>query len=319
MADEFETIARLLRPLTRGAPEALDLLDDAAVLPSRPGYDLVLTKDALVEGVHFLPTDPLDTVARKLLRTNLSDLAAKGAEPFGYLLATAWRRSDGWAEREAFAKGLAQDGELFDLRLLGGDTVSTDGPLVVSATLLGWVSSGGMIRRDGAKAGDLVVVTGYIGDGWLSLQAALGEVGDPEGELLARYRLPEPRLGMRRALELANAAADVSDGLLADVGHVAKASGLKAVVDLQRIPRSFIGGVWSEAKADKLLQLATGGDDYELVCAVPPEHLAVFTDLAVDVPVTVVGHFEAGEGVEAHVLDEIVPVEHAGWRHGEAN
>lgn len=315
MADEFETIAKLLRPLTRGAPEALDLLDDAAVLPSRPGFDLVLTKDALVEGVHFLPTDPLDTVARKLLRTNLSDLAAKGAEPFGYLLATAWRQSDGWEAREAFARGLAEDGELFDLRLLGGDTVSTAGPLVVSATLLGWVSSGCMIQRKGAKAGDLMVVTGHIGDGWLSLQAALGLVGDPQGELLARYRLPQPRLGMRRALALANAAADVSDGLLADVGHLARAGDLKAVVDLQRIPRSLIGDIWSEGKADKLLKLATGGDDYELVCAVAPEHLHAFGDLTGDTPFAVVGHFEAGEGVEARFFDEIVPVDHAGWRH----
>jgi thiamine-monophosphate kinase len=316
MPDEFETIAKLLRPLTRGAPEALDLLDDAAVLPSRPGFDLVLTKDAMVEGVHFLPTDPLDLVARKLLRTNLSDLAAKGAEPFGYLLAAAWRRSDGWDERAAFAKGLAEDGEAFDLRLLGGDTVSTSGPLVVSATLLGWVPSGGMIRRDGAKAGDLVVVTGHIGDGWLSLQAALGRFGDPQGELLDRYRLPQPRLGMRRALNLAHAAADISDGLLADVGHVARASGLKAVVDLQRIPRSLVGGVWSDGKVDRLLALATGGDDYELVCAVSPENLHAFGELTGDIPFAVVGQFQAGEGVEARFFDDVVAVEHAGWRHG---
>lgn len=317
MADEFETIAKLLRPLTRGAPEALDLLDDAAVLPSRPGFDLVLTKDALVEGVHFLPTDPLNMVARKLLRTNLSDLAAKGAEPFGYLLATVWRESDGWEAREAFARGLAEDGELFDLRLLGGDTVSTSGPLVVSATLLGWVSSGCMIRRDGAKAGDLIVVTGHIGDGWLSLQGALGHMADPEGGLLARYRLPEPRVRMREAMALANAAADVSDGLLADLGHVAKASGLRAVVDLQRIPLSIMGGLWSQGAADKLMNLAAGGDDYELVCAVPPEHLAAFADLAGNIPVTVVGNFEAGKGVEARFFDDVVPIGRAGWRHGD--
>lgn len=316
MADEFETIAKLLRPLTRGAPEALDLLDDAAVLPSRPGFDLVLTKDALVEGVHFLPTDPLDTVARKLLRTNLSDLAAKGAQPFGYLLATAWRQSDGWEAREAFARGLAHDGELFDLRLLGGDTVSTSGPLVVSATLLGWVSSGAMVRRAGARAGDLIVVTGHIGDGWLSLQAALGRLPDPTGALLTRYRLPEPRLSLRRALGLAHACADISDGLLADVGHVAKASGLKAVVDLQRIPRSHDGGLWSDGKAERLMTLAAGGDDYELVCAVAPDDLQAFGALAGDVPITVVGRFEVGDGVEARSFDQVVQIARAGWSHG---
>ena len=133
-ADEFETIARLFRPLTRGAPEALDLLDDAAVLPGRPDFDLVITKDAVVGGVHFLPDDPLDLVARKLLRVNLSDLAAKAAEPFGYLLAVAWPKD---ADRDRFARGLAEDGEAYGLTLLGGDTVSTPGPLTASVTMLG--------------------------------------------------------------------------------------------------------------------------------------------------------------------------------------
>ncbi|WP_332367257.1 thiamine-phosphate kinase [Caulobacter sp. NIBR2454] len=315
MADEFETIARLLRPLTRGAPEALDLLDDAAVLPSRPGFDLILTKDALVEGVHFLSTDPLDVVARKLLRTNLSDLAAKGAEPFGYLLATAWRASDGWAEREAFAKGLALDGAAFDLRLLGGDTVSTTGPLVVSATLLGWVPTGGMVRRDGAKAGDLIVVTGTIGDGWLGLQGATGALPDPDGALTTRYRLPTPRLSLREALAHAHASADVSDGLIADVGHVARTSGLRATVDLETVPLSFAAAVWAEGRAERLATLATGGDDYEIVCAVAPERFDAFA-AAAGMPVTVVGRFETGDGVEARFQGQTLALDRAGWRHG---
>src|SRR3989338_5579775 len=110
---EFDWIARLLRPLTRGAPEALDLLDDAAVIPSRPGFDLVVTKDALVAGVHFLPDDPLDLVSRKLLRVNLSDLAAKGAEPYGYFLTTAWPARTTWDDRELFVSGPAGGGESY--------------------------------------------------------------------------------------------------------------------------------------------------------------------------------------------------------------
>src|SRR3569623_1492028 len=127
--DEFETIARLFRPLAQGAPEARGLLADVAVLPSRPGQDLVTTKNAMGEGVHFLPDDPLDLVARKLLRVNLSDLAAKGADPYGYLLSISWsKRCDGLA-REAFAAGLIEDQAQFGVKQIGGDTTSTPGPL----------------------------------------------------------------------------------------------------------------------------------------------------------------------------------------------
>ena len=164
-ADEFETIARLLRPLTGGAPEALNLADDAAVIPSRPGFDLVVSKDALVCGVHFLPDDPLDLVARKLLRVNLSDLAAKAAEPYGYFLAVAWPENTGWPERERFAAGLAKDQDLFGLRLFGGDTVATPGPLTLSVTIIGWVPQGRMVRRSGAQPGDHLLVSGEIDDG----------------------------------------------------------------------------------------------------------------------------------------------------------
>src|SRR3569832_2067373 len=158
--DEFETIERPLRPLAQGAPEARGLLDDLAVIPCRPGQDLAATKDAMVEGVHFLPSDPLDLVARKLLRVNLSDLAAKAAEPYGWFLTVSWPKRCGWAEREAFARGLAQDQDAFGLTLLGGDTTSTPGPLTASATLLGWVPGGEAKLRSGARAGDVVLVSG---------------------------------------------------------------------------------------------------------------------------------------------------------------
>jgi len=207
--DEFETIARLFRSLTRDAPEALNLLDDAACLPSHPDYDLVMTTDAMVEGVHFLPDDPLDLVARKLLRVNLSDLAAKGAAPFAYLLSVGWSERCGWPEREAFARGLARDGETYDLSLYGGDTTSTPGPMWASVTAYGWVPECRIVTRAGAKPGDLLVVSGDIGKGMLGLKAARGEIDAPE--LADHYRPPNPRIDLAEALLAhAHAAADLS-------------------------------------------------------------------------------------------------------------
>src|ERR1700744_3792839 len=165
--NEFSEIARLFRPLTGGAPGAFDLLDDAAAIAPRPGHDLVVTKDAIVEGVHFPVGEAADFVARKLVRVNLSDLAAKAAEPFACFLAVAWTKEYGAAEREAFAAGLGEDLKAFGGALLGGDTVSTPGPFTASLTALGWVPEGRMVRRAGAKVGDTVAVSGTIGDGTL--------------------------------------------------------------------------------------------------------------------------------------------------------
>ena len=172
--DEFESISKLFAPLIDGAPEALGLTDDAAVIPARPGFDMVASKDAMVAGVHFLADDPLDLVARKLLRVNLSDLAAKGADPYAYLLAAAWPAACGWRERERFVAGLRQDQDLFGLKLIGGDTNSTPGPLTLSVTILGWTPQGRTVLRSGARPGDRVLVTGTIGDGWLRQPIAVG-------------------------------------------------------------------------------------------------------------------------------------------------
>ncbi len=308
---EFDWIAQLLRPLTRGAPEALDLLDDAAVIPSRPGFDLVVTKDALVAGVHFLPADPLDLVARKLLRVNLSDLAAKGAAPYGYFLTTAWPTGTTWDERELFAAGLAADGEMYGLALLGGDTVSTPGPLTLTATLLGWVPQGRAVLRRGARPGDLLAVSGPIGDGWLGLKAARGDLNS--ARLADRYRLPDPRTDLAVLIQAkARAAADISDGLLADAGHLATASGCAVAIDLDRMPLSAEAMAWlagQPSRADALIALATGGDDYEIVCA-----------LAADQPVpeglTVVGAFAEGAGVTALSGGAPLALDRLGWTHG---
>jgi thiamine-monophosphate kinase len=317
--DEFDFIARLMKPLTRGAPEALGLLDDAALIAPRPGFELVVTTDMIVEGVHFLPSDPLDLVARKLLRVNLSDLAAKAAEPWGWFLSVSWPKRCGWAEREAFASGLAEDQDAFGLKLLGGDTTSTPGPLTASATLLGWAANGQARLRGGAKAGDVVLVSGVVGDGWLGLRAALGECDAPGA--LQRYRLPEPRLNLRGALAAAHASADVSDGLLADAGRIAIASGLGVEIDLERLPLSQEGLRHVEGALDRpeaLVELASGGDDYELVCTASPERAEHVIAAAAEagVRMTVVGRMVEGQGVRAiHEGRDINPPR-LGYRHG---
>jgi len=325
-ADEFETIARLLRPLA-SAPEALGLLDDAAAIPSRPGQDLIVSKDAMVAGVHFLDGDPPDLVARKLLRANLSDLAAKGAEPYGYFLAVAWPEGTGWSERERLAAGLAEDQARFGLGLFGGDTVSTPGPLTLSATILGWTPSGAMIRRSGARPGERVLVSGTIGDGWLGLRAARGELAGtiPEaaaGWLAGRYRLPEPRLELRDALRArAGAAADVSDGLIADAGHIAGASGVQLRLQLERLPVSEPASAWLDRQPDRaraLAALATGGDDYEIVLTAAPAHLgALIAEAeAAGVALTEIGEAADGEGVSVVFEGRELMLDRTGWRHG---
>jgi thiamine-monophosphate kinase len=311
--DEFGEIARLFRPLTRGAPGAFDLLDDAAVVPQRPGFDLVITKDAIVEGVHFPEGEAPDLVARKLVRVNLSDLAAKAAEPFAVFLAVAWPAGFGERDRGRFAMGLASDLEAFDVDLLGGDTVMTPGPFTCTLTALGWVPAGRMVRRAGARAGDKLLVSGTIGDGTLGLAAVRGEIDDPEGHLAYRYRMPEPRLDLRDTLRAhATAAADVSDGLVADARHIAQASGVGLAIDLDRIPLSRSAATWLEGQRDvaaALLRLGTGGDDYEVVCTMPA---------AAPKPpgFTVIGEVREGQGVEVRAAGRTIDPGAGGWRHG---
>lgn len=286
------------------------------------GEELVVTTDALVEGVHFLPGDPLDFVARKALRVNLSDLAAKAAEPFAYLLTVAWSARCGWPEREAFASGLARDQAEFGVVLIGGDTVSTPGPLTISVTAFGRAQAGGTLLRSGAAPGDLLFVSGSIGDAFLGLQAAQGRLAGAHVAALAeRYRLPQPRLALRAALRAwASAAADVSDGMLADAGRIAEASRLQVVVDLDRLPLSAGASDWVAGRdaPTALAALAAGGDDYEIVCTAPPERADRLVEAAdaAGVLLTPVGRVQAGSGVEARWSGRLVEVERVGWRHG---
>ena len=323
-AGEFETIRKLFAPLAH--PEhAWGLSDDVAVMPTRPGYDLVLTKDAIVEGVHFLPEDPLDTVAQKLLRVNLSDLAAKGCEPFGYLLACHWSPRCGWPEREAFAAGLGADQTEFGIHLLGGDTVLTPGPASFSATMLGWAPKSGSVTRGGAKPGHGVYVTGTVGDGYLGLKAAQGHLSLEQERLDAlaeHYRRPLPRLAFGRAVQgHATAIMDVSDGLIADLAHIADASGVAAAVQLELLPKSAAAMAWFETRIDPeaaLEQLATGGDDYELLFTAHPADEAVLKREAdrLLLRLTRVGTIEAGRSVSVTYLGKPVEIRKPGWTHG---
>ena len=324
-SDEFADIARRFAPLSFGAPEALGLLDDAAVIAARPGFDLVITQDALVEGVHFMPNERADRVAQKLLRTNLSDLAAKGAQPYGCFLSISWPSHYDDAARDLFASALKIDLAQYGLALFGGDTTSTPGPLTASLTALGWVKAGSMVRRAGAKAGDLILVSGTIGDAYLGLRLARGEdLGLSDADqafLLDRYHCPQPRLGLRHAL-LAHgqAAADVSDGLIADCGHIARASGLGMALELDKIPLSVAARRWIDSVADPakaLLNLATGGDDYEIVCAVEPEAMEAFGSASEELgtAMTHIGQFSAGPEVTVRSAGSALRISEAGYQH----
>jgi thiamine-monophosphate kinase len=273
---EDSLIARYFKPLVtdRGA---FGLTDDAAVLRAL-GEDIVVTTDAIVEGVHFLSDDPPDSIARKALRVNLSDLAAKGASPAGFVLTLALREIDEtWLA--AFARGLGEDTGAFNCPLLGGDTVSTPGPLMVSITAFGRVPQGKMVRRSGAKPGDQVVVTGTIGDASLGLDilrngrvaAALATDAAPRNMLIGRYRVPEPRNALALAIRAhASAAMDVSDGLAGDLAKLCAASGVSAVIDIPSIPVSPAAKAVLAASVAGIETLISGGDDYEILCAIRP-------------------------------------------------
>ncbi len=305
---EFALIAAF-RPLA--APEALALQDDAAVFAPPPGRELVVSADAIVEGVHFLPDDPPDLVARKLLRVNLSDLAAMGAVPLHYLLTVSVPRGTGAAWFAAFARGLAEDQARYGITLLGGDTTSTPGPMSLSATVIGHVAPGRAWRRSGAQAGDALWVTGTIGDAALGLLALRGEMADPDGRLASRYRLPEPRLGL--ALDgIVSAAMDVSDGLLQDAGHLARASGVGVEIEAARVPLP------AGAQAHRAACL-TGGDDYELLLAVSDAHGPRLTAACAQagVPVTRIGRCVGGPArVDVHdASGDRLTVGAGGWSH----
>ena len=319
--DEFERIRRFFAPLA--GPGGLDLLDDAAVVDCRAGRRLVVTADAIVEGVHYLPVDPPELVARKLLRVNLSDLAAMGARPLHYLLTTALPAVHGADWVAAFARGLAEDQRRFQVSLLGGDSVATPGPAALSLTAIGEVTAGMEIRRSGALVDDLVWVSGTIGDAYLGLAVLRGAYSQlaPEHRtgLIGRFRIPEPRveLGPRLA-GLAHAMIDVSDGLLADLGHICETSNVAARVEVEALPLSPAAKEIVDQRMDSRVSLAAGGDDYELLFTAPASATKAIEELSsvLGLPITMIGLIERGKGVR--LVDSegrAIPVDHAGYRH----
>jgi thiamine-monophosphate kinase len=303
---EDRLIARYFRPLAT-APGAFGLIDDAAALTPPPGCDLVLTTDGVIAGVHFFPDDPPAMVGRKALRMNLSDLAAKGARPLGFLLSVALPEGFGEAWLGAFAAALADDAAHYGCPLYGGDTDHTPGPISVSIFAFGAVPQGKMVHRSTARPGDRIVVTGTIGDAAIGLQLrrertlarrwGLSEAA--AAQLENRYLLPQPRNALAGAvLQYASAAIDVSDGLVGDLGKLRRASSVAADIDVATVPLSDAARAAIAAESALLETALTGGDDYEIVLTLAPEKLDGFRTAAAaaGVAVTEIGGVQAGEG-----------------------
>ncbi|QQN61822.1 thiamine-phosphate kinase [Bradyrhizobium diazoefficiens] len=300
---EDSLIARYFKPLATD-PGAFALVDDAAVLSSS-GDDIVATTDAIVEGVHYLADDPPGTIARKALRVNLSDLAAKGAVPAGFVLTLALRsKEDSWLR--PFADALGEDAKTFACPLLGGDTVSTPGPQMISITAFGRVPKGRMVGRAGARPGDLIMVTGTIGDAALGLDmltggpAAAALASDPAAReaLVSRYRIPQPRNLLAQAVrDHASAAMDVSDGLAGDLTKLCAASGVSAIVEVPNVPLSAAAAGLIVRNAVCVETLLAGGDDYEVLCTVPPAQsdALIAAGRTAGLAVTAIGAIVAGQ------------------------
>jgi thiamine-monophosphate kinase len=307
--DEAGLIARFFRPLAT-APGAALLLDDAATLPHADGMELVVTTDAIVAGVHFFPDDPPDAIARKALRVNLSDLAAKGAKAVGYLVTLAL--PDDWEVDwlEGFVEGLAADQDEFGVSLLGGDTVRTPGPCWVSVTAFGNAPEGQVPRRTGAAPGQRLYVSGTIGDAALGLRLRNDERlalrwdlrrADKE-RLLDRYLLPEPRLPLASLVATyAASSMDVSDGLVGDAAKLASASKVGLAIDASRIP--FSSAVTRAVAADgsALTTALTGGDDYEILLTVDPDDAEIFEQEVASCGVRVTDIGAVVEGSEVRI------------------
>lgn len=306
--DEFGIIARYFAPLadTQGA---FGLKDDAAVISARSGFDLVVTTDQIAAGTDFFADDPAGTVAQKALRVNLSDLAAKGARPEYYLLTLALPRPAREEWLAEFARGLLEDQQQFGISLLGGDTSSTEGPLSISITAMGFVPAGRMVTRGGAKPGDAVYVTGAIGDSGGGLALLKGEGGGlsetDRAYLVNRYRVPQPPVTFGSDLrDIAHAGVDVSDGLIADLGHLALASGVGIVVEGEAVPLSpALKSFWGESA---LMRAVAAGDDYQIAFTAPA---------GLKGPFTCIGQVQTGGGVSFRVNGGEVVIPQPGYRH----
>ena len=319
---EFELIARYVAPLARRFAGAGGLESDNAYLPADGRHDTAVKTDTVVAGVHFLEDEAPATVASKALRVCLSDLAAGGAEPLAYQLSLALPR--GWQERwvAGFARGLAADQKRYGIVLCGGDTVVTPGPLTITITAFGRVPRGRGLGRGGARDGDELWATGTIGDAALGLRVARGGLKEARPRdrrfLEGRFRLPQPRntLGSR-LIGIAHATADVSDGLLADAGHIASASRLAVHIDRERVPLSAAAGRVLTGQPALWADVLGGGDDYELVMAVAPRRARALMKAAQasGIAVTRIGRFAGGHGVHLAVDGKPARAQRAGFVH----
>ena len=319
---EFELIAKHFAPLARGFPGANGLKSDIAVLSPPAGYELIVKTDAVIAGVHFLPDDPAESIGRKALRVNLSDIAAGGGAPYAYQMALAlpsdWKEE--WVAR--FCAGLAEDQREFNVHLSGGDTVATPGPLMVSITAFGLVPKGAAMTREGAKAGDDIWITGTVGDAALGLRALrddLPSLPDPERRyLIERYRLPRPRLALAPILrDVARASIDVSDGVLADLGHICTVSGVGAAIEATAAPLSPGARRLVGADPALLADLLTAGDDYEILFTASNERRSGLEGLArqLGFPLSRLGRIVSGGKVSVLRFGQPMAIEKSGFRH----
>jgi len=320
---EDKLIARFFKPLATH-PGALGLTDDAAFITPPPGHDVVLKTDAIVGGVHFFPNDDAGMVARKALRVNLSDLAAKGAKPLGFLVSLALPKQTNAKWLTAFARGLKADAEAYECPLFGGDTDRTPGPVTISVATFGLVPEGTMVRRAGAQAGDAVFVTGTIGDAALGLRLRDKSSkrwklpASQKKHLATRYLLPQPRNALAEVVRAhASAAMDISDGLAGDFAKLCRVSKVAADVDVTKVPLSDAARAALKADAKLIEPILTGGDDYEIICTVPTAKVASFYAAAqvAGVPVAEIGRIKAGEGARFLQNGKLLKFKRASFSH----
>jgi thiamine-monophosphate kinase len=320
-------IIRLLAPLAQGYPGAFGLEDDCALVTPEPGTELVLKTDPVAEGVHFLPGDAPEDVAWKALAVNVSDLAAKGAKPVGYLMALSFPEAPALAWMTRFTVGLRVAQVRFGCHLIGGDTDRRPGPLTISITVIGSVPQGGMVRRGTAKPGDVLFVSGTLGDAALglalrkdaSLAKAWNLTPEEDAHLRRRYLRPEPRLALTSALRAhASAAMDISDGLAKDLGRMCRASGCGASIRLKDVAVSTAAGKAVAADPRLRMHIVAGGDDYEILAAVPAREAASFEAAArqAAIPVARIGlATTVGDVVIEGPDGRPMPLDRTGWDH----
>ncbi len=324
--DEFSLIEKYFQPLTRGHEAARALLDDVALVE-----DLIITNDMLIAGVHFLAEDDLALVARKALRVNISDLTAKGAKAFGYFLSIAWPFNISETDMARFVEGLRLDGDYYDLALLGGDTTrhrKADAPLTISVTMLGHAGGARVPSRSGAQAGDYLYVTGVIGDAGLGLKVLQGQLSlDAQAQLalMGNYYLPSPPVALAAAIgQYARASLDISDGLLADAAHLAKASQMDINFHADKMPFSSAAKLWLSEQPDQqaaLMSLLSGGDDYQTLLAIAPQDALEIEALAqkAEIKLTRIGEAQKPKANPAIRLwsdkGQEIPISQSGYQH----